>query len=183
MSGTAPNGSDRVELARIAEMEDYGASIAAELAGAEAELDSPLSRPFRGLSEEVMADIGRLRKDQLDIFRQHIEIEQRFNVPRPASDSDDVRDIRFSSIASAMRQKEVATSRLLDRLDKIDRDLRNVIGKFERGDPNVATYDQGLPSGAGLSDNRDFISPEKSASPGGEGGKAEIFHPHNCSSP
>lgn len=157
MSHTNPDVSRRVELAPVAEMEAYGASIAAELAGAEAELHSPRARPFHGLSEEVMADIARLREDQLQVFRQHIEIEQNFTVPRPGAEAEDVRDIRFSSIGNAMRQKEVATSQLLDRLDAIDRDLRHVIGKFEGSDTQIQPNDTTELSSTGFSGKEDQI--------------------------
>jgi hypothetical protein len=123
--------STPVKLAPVTELEDYGAGIAAELAGAEAELAVPHARPFAGMSAEVMADVERLRGDQLDIFRQHISIEQQHRVPRPGADTDDVRHISFSSIAGTMRDKEIATSQLLARLDNFDQDLRKVISKFE----------------------------------------------------
>jgi hypothetical protein len=124
-------------------MEAYGAAIAAELAGAEADLAAPHARPFAGLSSDVMSDVERLRADQLEIFRRHVSIEQQYRVPRPGADTADVRNISFSSIAGSMRDKEIATGNLLDRLDKFDLDLRKVIGKFEASgdDPHEDTND------------------------------------------
>jgi hypothetical protein len=129
---------DRVELASVSELEHYGAAIEAELAGAEAELSAPRTRPFAGMTAEVMADVNRLRADQLDVFRQHVEIEQRYRVPHAGADADDVSGISFSSIAGSMREKELATTQLLDKLDTFDRDLRRVFGKFETVGHNPA---------------------------------------------
>lgn len=118
-------------LASVAELEAYGASIMKELDTAEAELNSPDNRPFAGLGAEVMADVARLRSEQFDMFRSHVEIEQQYKVASAVADDNDVRKMSFSGIADTMREKESATGVLLNRLALFDSNLRSVIAKFE----------------------------------------------------
>ena len=137
----------RVELSSEAELEAYGASISAELDKAEAELNSFENRPFGGAGGEVMSDISRLRNEQFDMFRRHIEIEQQYRVAR-AVDAETVRTMSFSKIADTMREKEAATASLLNRLADFDEDLRNVISKVDasrKGEPDSERREKSQP--------------------------------------
>lgn len=120
----------QAELASEAELESYGRAISAELDKAEAELNAPLSRPFGGLGGSVMADVQRLRAEQFDLFRRHVQIEQQYRVASPLAEPH-VRSMSFSAIADTMREKESATASLLNRLADFDNDLRHVIANVE----------------------------------------------------
>lgn len=119
-----------IELASEAELEGYGRAISQELDKAEAELNAPRSRPFGGLGSSIMADVQRLRTEQFDMFRRHVEIEQQYRVASPVAEPR-VRSMSFSAIADTMREKESATASLLNRLADFDDDLRQVIANVE----------------------------------------------------
>lgn len=123
-------GAATVELASEAELEGYGRAISLELDKAEAELNAPRSRPFGGLGAGVMADVHRLRAEQFDMFRRHIQIEQQYHVASPLAEPH-VRSMSFSAIADTMREKESATATLLNRLADFDKDLCQVIATVE----------------------------------------------------
>lgn len=117
-------------LASEAELEGYGRAISQELDAAEAELNAPRSRPFGGLGAGVMGDVQRLRTEQFDMFKHHVQIEQQYRVASPIAEPH-VRRMGFSSIADTMRSKESATASLLNRLADFDNDLRQVIASVE----------------------------------------------------
>ncbi len=130
-AGGPPGGvPTAVELASEAELEGYGRAISLELDKAEAELNAPRSRPFGGLGAGVMADVQRLRTEQFDMFRRHVQIEQQYRVASPIAEPH-VRSMSFSAIADTMREKESATASLLNRLADFDNDLRQVIANVE----------------------------------------------------
>lgn len=118
-------------LAPISDLQEYGASIIAELDRAEAELDASENQPFTGMSSEVMRDMTALREQQFDMFRRHVEIEQGYKIENAVADGNDVQRMSFSGIAKTMRKKEAATAGLLDKLAEFDQQLRTVIDKFE----------------------------------------------------
>lgn len=143
-SGSGASGSARVELASQAELEAFGRAVSAELDRAETELSAPRSRPFGGLGGGVMTDVSRLRAEQFDMFRAHVNIEQQYRVASPLAEPH-VRSMSFSAIADSMREKESATASLLNRLAEFDKDLRHVIATVENSPkespdkPNSAT--------------------------------------------
>lgn len=149
---TDPNGREVLTgetLAPISDLQDYGASIIAELDKAEAELDASDNQPFSGLSSEVMRDMAALRERQFDMFRRHVEIEQGYKIENAVADGNDVQRMSFSGIAKTMRKKEAATAGLLDKLAQFDQQLRVVIDKFEApsnmgtaGEPEAAPSPQ-----------------------------------------
>ncbi len=127
--GRGETGAE-AEFASEAELESYGRAISAELDKAEAELNAPMSRPFGGLGGGVMADVQRLRSEQFDLFRRHVQIEQQYRVASPLAEPH-VRSMSFSAIADTMREKGSATASLLNRLADFDNDLRHVIASVE----------------------------------------------------
>lgn len=142
----AGSSSSVVELASEAELEGLGRAISQELDKAEAELNAPRSRPFGGLGAGVMADVQRLRSEQFDMFRRHVQIEQQYRVASPLKEPH-VRSMSFSAIADTMREKESATSLLLNRLADFDNDLRHVIASVEssRNAEPKALHDESAP--------------------------------------
>lgn len=118
-------------LAPISDLQDYGATIIAELDKAEAELDAASNQPFSGMSAEVMRDMASLRHRQFEMFRRHVEIEQGYKIENAVADGNDVQRMSFSGIAKTMRKKESATAGLLDKLAQFDQQLRSVVDKFE----------------------------------------------------
>lgn len=118
-------------LAPISDLQDYGATIIAELDRAEAELGAADNQPFSGMSAEVMRDMAALRDRQFDMFRRHVEIEQGYKIENAVVDGNDVQRMSFSGIAKTMRKKESATAGLLDKLAQFDQQLRLVVDKFE----------------------------------------------------
>lgn len=118
-------------LAPVAELQEYGASIIAELDRAEAELNDSENQPFSGISPQIMHDISELRKTQFDMFRQHVEIEQQYKIQNVVSEGSNVHQPGFSNIAKTLRKKEKATAGLLQKLEQFDGQLRQVMDKFE----------------------------------------------------
>lgn len=118
-------------LAPVSDLQDYGATIIAELDKAEAELDASSNQPFSGMTADVMRDMAALRERQFDMFRRHVEIEQGYKIENAVSDGNDVQRMSFSGIAKTMRKKESATAGLLDKLAQFDQQLRTAVSKFE----------------------------------------------------
>lgn len=118
-------------LAPISDLQDYGATIIAELDKAEKELDASINQPFNGMTADVMRDMAALRERQFEMFRRHVEIEQAYKIENSVADGNDVQRMSFSGIAKTMRKKESATAGLLDKLANFDQQLRLVVDKFE----------------------------------------------------
>lgn len=153
-------------LAPVSDLQDYGASIIAELDKAEAELDASDNQPFSGLSPEVMRDMAVLRERQFDMFRRHVEIEQGYKIENAVADGSDVQRMSFSGIAKTMRKKEAATAGLLDKLAQFDEQLRIVIDKFEApsNTSNMGTAGNGEPEAAPSPQRADVSEDEKEPS-------------------
>lgn len=135
--GPYNEGAQGEILAPVSELQDYGATIISELDKAEAELGNEENQPISGMSAQVMTDIAKLRNQQFDIFRRHVEIEQTYKIQNAVADAQNVQRMSFSGIATTMRDKEHATAGLLDQLGEFDQQLRSVIQKFETPRTNV----------------------------------------------
>lgn len=118
-------------LAPVSDLQDYGASIIAELDRADAELHNPANQPFSALTAHVLTDMAALRERQFDMFRRHVEIEQNYKIENASADGNNVQRMSFSAIAKTMRKKESETAGLLDKLADFDNQLRLVVDNIE----------------------------------------------------
>lgn len=121
-SADAASSSERVTLSPSASLRAYQASIGLELAAA----DASLASPFEGLVDGAMGDVVALRREQLEVFRRHVQVEREWEVGRGPSSG-----VGFSKVAAGMRKKKRGTGEMLDRLEGFDAELRRVIGKLE----------------------------------------------------
>lgn len=119
----AASSGERVTLSPSASLRAYQASIGLELAAA----DDSLARPFEGLADGAMGDVAVLPREQLEVFRRHVQVEREWGVGRGPSGG-----VSFGKVAAGMHGKERGTGEMLDRLEGFDAELRRVIGKFEQ---------------------------------------------------
>ncbi|EME30855.1 hypothetical protein Gasu2_25080 [Galdieria sulphuraria] len=122
--------TDKPSDTQLDELEE---GLEAELAAAEARLADSRNRPFGERGPELLEQVERLRRKQFEVYIDQAELERRFPFPsKKFSSSGEKEDLSFGTFAESLREREVATDRILQKITDLDVELRSVLTKVRQ---------------------------------------------------
>eukprot|EP00871_Galdieria_phlegrea_P000250 jgi/Galph1/1225/GphlegSOOS_G6117.1 len=138
------------------QLDELEESLDAELAAAEARLADSKNRPFGERGPELLEQVERLRRKQFEVYIDQSELERRceeivfhlfmltafarFPFPsKKAASSNEKEHSSFGAFAESLREREVATDRILQKISELDAELRSVLTKVRQVSGETST--------------------------------------------